>query len=67
MRAGGGTVFHAAILTGGPRSDHYRTLELDQVPRTFLPAKVSRATVAAAMLDEAEDPMHPGPTVVPVG
>jgi uncharacterized protein len=63
--AAGGTVFHTAILTGGPRGDRYRTLELDQVPRAFLPPRISRATVAAAMLDEAEHPAHPGRTVVP--
>ncbi len=66
VRAAGGTVFHVAVLTAGPRGDVYRTLELGQVPRTFLPARVSRATVAASMLDEAENPRHPGRTVVPV-
>jgi uncharacterized protein YbjT (DUF2867 family) len=52
--AAGGTVFHAAMLTGGPLSATRRTVPLSDSPRALLPGRVSRATVAAAMLDEAE-------------
>jgi uncharacterized protein YbjT (DUF2867 family) len=32
----------------------------------LMPARVTRATVAAAMLDEAEKSQHPGEIVVPL-
>jgi uncharacterized protein YbjT (DUF2867 family) len=62
----GGTVFHAGPLSNGPLSPTRRTVRLDQAPRRFFPARVSRATVAAAMLDEAEAPAHPGAIVIPL-
>lgn len=65
LRAGG-TVFHAGPLSGGPLSPDRRTVGLDGVPRRFFPARVSRATVAAAMLDEAESPRYPGAIAVPL-
>jgi uncharacterized protein YbjT (DUF2867 family) len=52
LRAGG-TVFHAGPLSNGPLSPNRRTVGLDNAPRRIFPAFVSRATVAAAMLDEA--------------
>lgn len=64
--AAGGTVFHAGRLTTGPLSEDRRALGLDEVPRRLFPAGVSRATVAAAMLDEAESARFTGKTVVPV-
>jgi putative NADH-flavin reductase len=64
--AAGGTVFHAGPLTNGALSQTRRTLELDAVPRRIFPARISRATVAAAMLDEAEGPAHHGTTIVPL-
>jgi uncharacterized protein YbjT (DUF2867 family) len=64
--AAGGTVFHAGPLGNGPVSAQRRTLSLDQAPRRLFPAGVSRATVAAAMLDEAIEPRFPGRTVLPV-
>ncbi|MFD9738429.1 NAD(P)-dependent oxidoreductase [Umezawaea sp. NPDC059074] len=64
--AAGGTVFHAGPLTDGPLSDDRRALDVADVPRRLFPARVSRATVAAAMLDEAESGSHPGATVVPL-
>lgn len=64
--AAGGTVFHPGPLSDGPLSEDRRTLGLDEVPRRFFPARVSRATVAAAMLDEAEARRHVGETAVPV-
>lgn len=63
---GGGTVFHAGPLSNGPLSPTRRTAGLDAAPRRLFPARVSRATVAAAMLDEAEDPAHPGAVVIPL-
>jgi uncharacterized protein len=65
--AGGGTVFHAGPMSDGPLSPARHTVTLKEVPRRFFPARVSRATVAAAMLDEAEHPRHRGQTLVPLG
>ncbi|MEU8663736.1 hypothetical protein AB0C31_44635, partial [Actinoplanes philippinensis] len=39
---------------------------LDQAPRRVFPARVSRATVAAAMLDEAGNPAHAGAVALPL-
>lgn len=50
----GGTLVHAGPLTNGPLSPTRRTVGLDRAPRRLFPASVSRATVAAAMLDAAE-------------
>ncbi len=65
LRAGG-TVFHAGPLTRGVLSPTRRTLTLAEVPRRLFPRSVSRATVAAAMLDEAESACRPGRLLVPV-
>jgi len=65
LRAGG-TVFHAGPLSNGPLSPTRRTVGLDQMPRRIFPARISRATVAAAMLDEAENPHHAGVIAVPL-
>jgi hypothetical protein len=62
----GGTVFHAGPLTSGPASPTRRTVGLDAYPRRIFPASVSRATVAAAMLDEAESPRYPGLIAIPL-
>ncbi|BCJ45700.1 flavin reductase [Actinoplanes ianthinogenes] len=62
----GGTVFHAGPLGNGPLSPARRTVALDSVPRRLFPARVSRATVAAAMLDEAENPRHAAGIAVPL-
>jgi hypothetical protein len=64
--AAGGTVFHAGPLSTGPLSTTRRTLALADAPRHLFPARVSRATVAAAMLDEAENRAHVGGTAIPV-
>ncbi|WP_308162843.1 NAD(P)-dependent oxidoreductase [Nocardia alni] len=53
--AAGGTVMHAGPLTKGPVSPTRRTVPLDQTPWRLFPAAVSRATVAAAMLDAVQD------------
>jgi uncharacterized protein YbjT (DUF2867 family) len=64
--AAGGTVFHAGPLSTGPLGRARRTVGLNRAPKRFFPARVSRATVAAAMLDEAEDPAHPGAVALPL-
>ncbi|MBB2943432.1 hypothetical protein FB565_003145 [Actinoplanes lutulentus] len=64
--AAGGTVFHAGPLSNGPLSSTRRTVGLAEAPRRFFPARVSRATVAAAMLDEAEDAAFPGMIALPL-
>lgn len=62
----GGTVFHAGPLSNGPLSVDRRTVGLSQAPRRFFPAFVSRATVAAAMLDETESPRFSGQIAIPL-
>lgn len=61
----GGTVFHAGVLTDEPAGPG-RTVGLDEAPAFDLGAKVSRDTVAAAMLDEAEDPRFAGRVALPL-
>ena len=63
----GATVFHAGPLADGPVSPTRRTVALAAFKRpALMPARVTRATVAAAMLDEAEKSQHPGEIVVPL-
>jgi putative NADH-flavin reductase len=62
--AAGGTVFHAGVLTDGPASTSRRTVGLTSAPPFDLAATISRETVAAAMLDEAEKPRFPGTVAV---
>jgi uncharacterized protein YbjT (DUF2867 family) len=63
----GATVFHAGPLTDGPVSPTRRTVALAEFRRpALMPARVTRATVAAAMLDEAEKSQYPGEIVVPL-
>lgn len=62
----GGTVFHSGPFSGGPVSTVRRTVDLGAAPRRFFPARVSRETVAAAMLDEAQDPRFRGQIAVPL-
>ncbi|KOV85879.1 NAD(P)-dependent oxidoreductase [Nocardia sp. NRRL S-836] len=64
--AAGGTVFHAGFLSDDPESPRRRTVGLDAAPPFDLSAAVSRETVAAAMLDEAESPRFPGAVAVPL-
>ncbi|MDT7784309.1 MAG: uncharacterized protein QOF58_2728 [Pseudonocardiales bacterium] len=64
--AAGGTVFHAGVLSDEPESPGRRTVGLDAAPPFDLAAKVSRETVAAAMLDEAENPRFPGAVALPL-
>jgi hypothetical protein len=62
----GGTVFHAGPFSDGAPGPARRTVALRDLPRRAFPARVSRATVAAAMLDEAESPRFAGTTAVPL-
>src|SRR6266581_3976289 len=63
----GASVFHAGPLSDGPVSPARRTVTLAEFNRpALMPARVTRATVAAAMLDEAEKSQHPGEIVVPL-
>ncbi len=64
--AAGGTVFHAGVLSDEPESPERRTVGLDAAPPFDLGAEVSRETVAAAMLDEAESPRFPGAVALPL-
>jgi hypothetical protein len=61
-----GTVFHAGPLSSGPISPKRRTVSLSSAPRRVFPARVSRATVAAAMLDEAESGQPTSGVLVPL-
>ncbi|MFC6839318.1 NAD(P)-dependent oxidoreductase [Xanthomonas theicola] len=65
--AAGGTVFHAGPLSNGPLSAARRTVGLEALPTRWFPAQISRATVAAAMLDEAESPRFANRIAVPLG
>lgn len=62
----GGTVFHSGPFSNNPLSATRRTVGLDQAPKKLFPARVSRETVAAAMLDEAESPRFPGLIALPL-
>lgn len=64
--AAGGTVFHAGVLSDGPQSRTRRTVGLDAAPPFDLSATVSRETVAAAMLDEAQTPRFRGEVALPL-
>ena len=66
VRGRGGTVFHAGPMSDGPLSPTRRTVPLDAAPRRLFPARVSRATIAAAMLDEAEHPQYRGDIAIPL-
>lgn len=63
--AAGGTVFHAGVLSDEP-SGPGRTVGLDAAPPFDPGVKISRATVAAAMLDEAEQPRFAGSVALPL-
>ncbi len=64
--AAGGTVFHAGLLADGPESPRRRTVALEAGPPLDFQAVISRATVAAAMLDEAETPRFAGTIALPL-
>jgi uncharacterized protein len=62
----GGTVFHAGPLSNATVDMLRHTEALAAVPRRLFPARISRATVAAAMLDEAEAEVASHGVVVPL-
>lgn len=64
---GGATVFHAPDLQVGGVSAERRNIPLDDYPKPFWPPRVSRATAAALMLDEAERPTRDATILVPAG
>ncbi|MFI5496086.1 NAD(P)-dependent oxidoreductase [Actinoplanes sp. NPDC051859] len=64
--AAGGTVFHVGPMTAGPDAPDRQTRSLEQAPRRLFPRGVSRATVAAAMVDEAVHHRFPGQIVTVV-
>lgn len=66
LTAAGATVFHAAQLTDKGLSSTRQTKTLKDAPRRVLPKPVSRATVAALMLDEAETGAHAAQVVIPI-
>lgn len=65
--AAGTTVFHAPDLQVGGISNTRRTVALPDYPKPFWPPRISRATAAALMLDEAEHPTPDAKILVPVG
>ncbi|MET7487616.1 NAD(P)H-binding protein [Streptomyces sp. NPDC005538] len=65
-RDAGATVFHAPDLWVGAVSPKRRIAPLADVKRPVLPPHISRATLAALMLDEAEKGGHGGEIVVPL-
>jgi len=63
---GGATVFHAPDLrVGGVRAAR-SNVPLGSFRKPVLPPHVSRATLAALMLDEADRPARPGEILVPM-
>ncbi|GAB2587338.1 flavin reductase [Paractinoplanes abujensis] len=63
--AAGGTVFHAGRLTDGPLAA-FRSVAVKDAPHRVFPAGISRATVAAAMIEEAVHSNFPGRIAVPL-
>lgn len=51
----GGTVVHVGPMKTGPISPTRREVRIDTAPHRWFPPMISHATVAAAMLDAAED------------
>ena len=62
----GATVFHAPDVTNGSLSPGRHIVSLADFARPFLPPRISRASLAALMLDEAENNSHAGTLVVPL-
>ncbi|MBO2458282.1 NAD(P)-dependent oxidoreductase [Actinomadura violacea] len=62
----GATVFHAPDLAAGPISPTRHTVPLADLKRPLLPPRISRASLAALMLDEAETGHRAGAIVVPL-
>jgi hypothetical protein len=65
--AAGATVVHAPDLGNGPLGPERRILRLAAYQRPLMPRRISRATLAALMLDEAESGEYGAEIVVPAG
>lgn len=65
--AGGATVFHAPDVAKGPVRPSRRILRLADYPRPFLPPRITRDTLAALLIDEAEAPAGRAEILVPLG
>lgn len=63
----GATVVHAPDLGNGPLSPRRGVVRLADYPRPVLIPRISRATAAAVLLDEAETGTHGAEIVVAVG
>lgn len=63
----GATVIHSPDLGNGAVSSRRRVLPLADYPRPVLPPRITRATLAAAMLDVAESDERVDGILVPVG
>ncbi|MEU8872098.1 NAD(P)H-binding protein [Streptomyces javensis] len=62
----GATVFHAPDVTDGLLSPTRRIVPLAELRRPLLPPRISRATLAALLLDEAEAGKHDNSVLVPL-
>lgn len=62
----GATVFHAPDVTDGPLSPTRHIVPLADLRRPLLPPRISRATLASLLLDEAETGRHGTGIVVPL-
>ncbi|WP_210948265.1 NAD(P)-dependent oxidoreductase [Streptomyces sp. MK37H] len=62
----GATVFHAPDVTDGPLSPTRRIVPLAELRRPLLPPRISRTTLAALLLDEAETGKHGNGILVPL-
>ncbi|MER8161906.1 NAD(P)H-binding protein [Streptomyces sp. NPDC094472] len=62
----GATVFHAPDVTDGPLSPTRRIVPLAELRRPLLPPRISRTTLAALLLDEAEAGKHGNGILVPL-
>jgi uncharacterized protein len=63
-RAAGASVVHAGALTNASGLGGGRIVPVAQVPRRLLPPSISRADLAALLLDEAAQPRFQGTTGV---
>jgi uncharacterized protein len=64
VRAAGGTVVHAGPLGNGRARGGGRLVALERLERRLFWPGISRADVAALMLDEATHPQHGGATAI---
>ncbi len=65
--AAGATVVHSPDLGNGPAGPPRGVVRLAEYRRSGLLPRITRATLAAALVDEAENGGHDGEIVVPLG